>query len=336
MVRSSRFVLAVDGGQSSTLAMLAATDGRVLGAGLAGPSNHAHEPGGIQRLEGALRQSIERSLEAANCTADKVSHVCLGMTGAVSEAKDFAMKLFPNAEVQAHVDMVTALAGASIARPGVVVIAGTGSIAYGRLDDGRDARVGGWGYLFGDEGSAYSIGRAALQVASQAVDGRRGPTALTGAIPAAWGLPSMLEVREAIYGAQIARPQIAGLAAVVTQLANQGDLAAAALLADAGRSLAEMAYAVIVRLGALEDRIPVFTTGGVFRAGSLVLTPFYAILHARSALVHVEDAAFSPIVGALFMAFQAAGIDLNDDLVQRVRASLPSSAISKHQDSDDV
>ncbi len=332
MVQLSSVVLAVDGGQSSTLAIVAARDGRILGTGLAGPANHIHEPDGLERLGRALQQSIRLALQNAGCSPQQVSHICLGMTGAVQQAQDFAVQMFPTARVQAHPDMVAALAGASIARPGVVVIAGTGSVAYGRLEDGREARVGGWGYLFGDEGSAYSIGRAALQAASQAVDGRRSSTALSQDIPAFWGLATMHEVHDAVYTPKISRPQIAELAAVVSQTARKGDATAMDLLADAARALADMAYAVIVKLDTLQAGINVYTTGGVFRAGILVMDPFREALRARSILLHIEEAAFSPIVGALFLALQAAGINLDDGIVKAVRSGLPASAISKHQE----
>src|SRR5262249_39601899 len=147
----------------------------------------------------------------------------------------------------------------------VVVIAGTGSIAYGRTQDGRDARAGGWGYLMGDEGSAYSIGRAALQAASQALDGRGDPTLLTQAVPAHFGLQTLYEVHTAVYSLAISRPQIAGLAAVVAQTARQGDQVTTDLLAEAGQALAQSALAVVDRLNMLPAGANVYTTGGVFQ-----------------------------------------------------------------------
>ncbi len=330
MIQPSTLVLAVDGGQTSTLALVATYAGQVLGAGLAGPSNHFHEPGGPERLERALSQSIAAALQQAQCTADQVMHVCLGMTGAVEQAKDIVSRLFPGCALQAHFDMVTALAGASIAQPGVVVIAGTGSIAYGRLENGRDARAGGWGYLFGDEGSAYRIGCAALQAASHAADRRGPPTALLQDIPAYFQMPSLRAVREAVYTPAIQRPQIAGLAAVVAQAASAGDRVAAVLLDQAGRDLAAAALAVIAQLDRLDSGMNVYTTGGVFRAGRLLLDPFKAAIRARSQASPVQEASFNPAVGALFVALQAAGRPLNADLIGNIRRSLPQFAIEKH------
>ncbi len=137
MPRNSRLILAVDGGQSSTLSMVATSDGTILGTGLAGPSNHVHQPGGLARLDNALRQSISAALQAAGCTADDVSHACLGMTGAVVETSTIVPQILPGAHIRVHHDMVTALAGASLAQSGVVVIAGTGSIGYRVWPSGR-------------------------------------------------------------------------------------------------------------------------------------------------------------------------------------------------------
>src|SRR5439155_11584445 len=135
--------------------------------------------------------------------------------------------------------------------------------------DGREARASGWGYLFGDEGSAYAIGRAALQAASRTADGRNGPTSLLGKIPTYFKLPTFHDVWQAVYTPAITRPQIAGLAAVVTSTAREGDRVALALLEQAGHELALAALAVISALAMREAGMSVYTTGGVFRAGDL-------------------------------------------------------------------
>lgn len=328
MTATTRLVLAVDGGQSSTLALAATADGRIVGSGRAGPSNHIHEPGGMARLENALRQSIAQALAQAQQPADAVVSACLGMTGAPDEARSFAQQLLPRASVQAHYDMVTALAGASAARPGVVVIAGTGSVAYGRLADGREAKAGGWGYIMGDEGSGYDIGRAALRAATQASDGRAQPTLLVQAIPEHFRLADLRAVHRAIYAGEIDRPQIAGLAQVAASAAADGDAPARALLRDAGHQLARGALAVAARLGGPAAGLTtVYPTGGVFKAGELVAAAFREAVEAGA--LRVEPAAFSPAVGALLLALQTAGRALDEATLAAVRATLPAAAIAK-------
>jgi N-acetylglucosamine kinase-like BadF-type ATPase len=335
-------VLAIDGGQSSTLALVARLDGTILGAGLAGPSNHVNEPGGLERLEIALRESTARALKRANLPAQNVIHVCMGMSGGPRQAYEIMSEIMPHAKILAHKDMVTALAGASIARPGVVVIAGTGSVAYGRLETGQEMYRGGWGYIMGDEGSAYDIGRNALRAACQANDGRMvipfrvepdphpyysaGNTRLVNDIPAHFGMKTLRDVHQAIYSTRISRPQIAGLAAVVTAAAQQGDEVARSILATAGQDLAKAALAVISALSREINGMDIYTTGGVFRAGPFVLDPFREMLQRYP----VHSGAFSPVVGALFLALEAAHTVLTDDVIQAIRRSLPENAVSKH------
>jgi N-acetylglucosamine kinase-like BadF-type ATPase len=331
MSAEGQLVLGVDGGQSSTLALVAARDGRILGAGLAGPSNHVHEPGGMERLETALRVSIASALGAAGMQADAISHACLGMTGGVEEARRFLSQIAPQAVTQAHLDLVTAWAGAGVGQPSVVVIGGTGSVAYGRLADGREARSGGWGYIMGDEGSAYDLGRLALRAITQADDGRGRRTQLSERILAHFGLADLIELRAAIY-ATITRSQVAGLAKVVAEAVGAGDTVAVDLLANAGRDLAATAWAVIQRLGQAKGGMAVYTTGGVFQAGEPVLGSFRVALRAHSAAITVAPAAFSPAVGGVFLALQNAGVALEHFVLQNIRATLPSKAISKHQE----
>ena len=332
MTPSREFVLAVDGGASSTLALVATLDGRILGSGLAGPSNHVYEAGGMERLTSALHGSIRAALTAAEIPAEAVASACLGMTGGALEAVPIAQSLLPTATLHSHHDTVTALAGASCARPGVVVIAGTGSIAYGRLDDGREARAGGWGFIMGDEGSGYDIGRSALRAVTQASDGRGPATRLSETILAHYGLADLWAVHRAIYTGTIDRPALAGLTAVVAPAAAAGDGVAIDLLAAAGRDLANAALAVIRTLDQTTAGLAVYVTGGVFRAGDLVLASFREALHGESPASRIEAAAFSPVVGGLLLALQAAGRDVDEPLLAAIRATLPGAALAK-QDS---
>lgn len=326
-------VVAVDGGQSSTLALVATLDGQVQGWALAGPSNHIHEPGGMQRLENALRQSISGALHMAGRQVDDILRMCCGMTGAVEETLAFLRRWLPGAASEAYYDMVTALAGASLGQPGVIIIAGTGSIAYGRLADGREARSGGWGYLLGDEGSAFDIGLQAFRAAARADDGRGEPTQLLARILAHFAhlrVATLWDVRQAIYSGKISRSDIASLSAVAAAAAQDGDSAAHALFENAGAELAQSAIGVIRQLGGPEQLSAVYCTGGVFRAGSLVMTPLRAALQRFSARIDVRESAFAPVVGALVMALQASGLSLTPQIIETMRLSLPPQALSKH------
>jgi N-acetylglucosamine kinase-like BadF-type ATPase len=271
----------------------------------------------------ALREAIESSFASASHPVSRVSVACLGMTGGVDVAPQIVEQIVGCDAVRACEDSVTALAGASVAEPGVVVIAGTGAVAYGRAPDGREAKAGGWGFIMGDEGSGYDIGIMALRALTQAADGRGPQTALTASIPAHFGVPNLRGVHAIIYSSTAGRPQIAALAAVVSQAASAGDRVAQALLAEAGGHLARLALAVLARLDALEARIAVYPTGGVFQAGDWVLEPFAAALRDGARQATVQSPAFPPVVGALLIALQMAGAVIDGATVTRIRASLP-------------
>ncbi len=322
-------ILAVDGGQSRTLALIAGADGRILGAGLSGPANHVYEPGGLARMSRALREAIEQAFQEAGLAPQGVRSAWFGMTGGVEVVPQLVGEFLACEPIRASDDTVTALAGASLARPGVVVIAGTGAVAYGLTADGRSARSGGWGYIMGDEGSAYDVGVQALRAATQAYDGRGAATTLLEAVPGHFGAADLHVLRRMIYDRSINRPQIASLARVVAREAAGGDGVARTLLAQAGRYLARTALAVITRLEMVESRTTVYPTGGLFQAGPLLLEPFRALLDEVSPQTEVREAAFPPIVGALLLALQQAGAVIDSAIVEAIRESLPAPARSK-------
>ena len=324
-----QLVLAIDGGQSSTLALLAKLDGTILAYGMGGPSNHYNEPGGPQRLESALRDSSSAALESAGQNLASVAYVCLGMSGSHPQIGVVARALFPSAYVHVYHDSVTALMGASVGQSGVVVVAGTGVVAYGRLENGEEARSSGWGYLMGDEGSAYWIGMEAIRAACRASDGRGEQTALIERIPDFLQVDDLRALHRKMYAQEISRSAIASLAAVISDAAQSGDTGAIRLLQQAGQELAQAALAVIARMNRVEDGLPIYCTGGVFRAGQLVLDAFETVIAARSPASTVHAARFSPVVGALLVALRAAEVELTPQVIDQVRRTLPAVALLK-------
>lgn len=333
-ISRGKFVLAVDGGQSSTLALLADLDGTILSSGRGGPSNHYNEPGGPKRLESALRNSTEEALKSAGQSAEAVIHICLGMTGSHPQALVIAQSLFPAANIQLNHDTVTALAGASVAQPGVVVIAGTGAVAYGRLDSGEEARSSGWGYIIGDEGSGYWIGVEAIRAACKASDGRGEPTTLVRRIPEHLQVHDLAALHRKLYAQEISRSAVAALAAITSDAAHAGDKVAIRLLQRAGQELAQAALAVIARLGRLEVGLPIYQSGGVFRAGPLLLDAFEAAVVLDSPNSSAKAATFSPVVGSLLLALRAAGVELTPSVIDQVRRTLPADALLKRTERD--
>ncbi len=328
---SPALIIAVDGGQSSTLALVATLEGQIIGTGFAGPSNHVDEPGGPERLHGALDQSVSEALAASGHDSKQVVGICLGMTGGANLAFDWMTSRYPDAHVQSYYDYVTALAGASLAQPGIVVIGGTGAVAYGRLADGREVKVGGWGYLMGDEGSGYDIGRYALQRAAQASDGRIEMTSLLQMIPAQLGLKDLETVHKMLYSGQVTRPQIARLTISVITAAEAGDAVARRLLENAGEELAKVALAVAQRLGMKEQGVLVFPTGGLFQSNTIIKEALRKSIAFDAPHIQVKDHAFPPIIVGLLLALQSNVGSLSAAIIENLRATFPAAAANKHQ-----
>ena len=151
-------------------------------------------------------------------------------------------------------------------RCGVCLIAGTGSIALGRDQTGRQARTGGWGHIVGDEGSGFDIGRRALQAVLRAADGRGPQTTLQEALLRAWGLASPPELMGRVYPAsgQVVVPDIADLAGLVFAQAAAGDPVARRIVDRAAGELTTAVLAVIADLS-FPGAVPLAVTGGVLR-----------------------------------------------------------------------
>lgn len=306
-----RLILGVDGGGTSTVAMLGDAAGRVLGQGRAGASN-AKAVGAAAAFR-SLEQAIHAAFTDACISPATVAVACLGLAGfdrpadkrllgEWSEQKNLAREL----RLVNDGDLVVA-AGTPDGW-GVGVIAGTGSIAVGRSADGRTARAGGWGHLFGDEGSAYGVAIAALRRVARAADGRSrtpaGRDPLTEHLCRAVGVAVPSELVSAIYAPPFDRTRIAALAPVVVAAAAEDPTITDELLEPAGRELAEAVAAVARKLNWSGGPIPLALAGGFILATEQVF---------QSLLAHLERLGYAPacarvdepVRGALVLARKA-------------------------------
>ncbi|HYM68675.1 MAG TPA: BadF/BadG/BcrA/BcrD ATPase family protein [bacterium] len=307
------YFLGVDGGASSTICAVCSGDGVVLGIGHGGASNHILAPGGRERARRAVGAALETALRAADLGPVEFRAAEFGMTGinaGTDRARAFTEVVGEVLRAQtARVDndASIALAGALACGPGVMVIAGTGSVALGLDPAGREARVGGWGYIFGDDGSAFAIGRAGVHAALHARDGSGPGTALVDRIPPAIGM-DVDAIPMAFYEGRLDRAQVARLSRVVTVAAAAGDGVARRLVERAAASLADLVAAVIRRLTWPEGATPVAPVGGVFDAGPVVLKPMRLALAATAPGAVLVPPRYEPAAGALLLALRAAGV----------------------------
>ncbi|MEO2017300.1 MAG: BadF/BadG/BcrA/BcrD ATPase family protein [Fuerstiella sp.] len=264
-----RLVIGVDAGGTSTVAWIGevsrATSDSPLGQGQAGPGNPRAV--GFDQATQAITAAIRSAFEEAKLTAAPVASVCLCVAGAGRAEEQEQLKVW--AESQGFADCVTVtddaepiIAAASPDSVGIALISGTGSLALGRNADGLMDRVGGWGYLFGDEGSGYSIAMAGLRAAVRAADGRAEQTLLLSGFMERLDASTPAGLIECVYGAALSRQQLAACCTVVFEAASNDDVARE-ILDAAGTELSEMVATLAQKLGFESSDFCLGLAGGV-------------------------------------------------------------------------
>lgn len=266
MSDSNVFVLGIDAGGTKTVCQLANANGEVLGEARRGGANL--QAVGELEVEKVLHEVMEEALGDHDVVPRAI---CLGIAG-VDRPDDaqVVQAIMRRIGYKAHVivvnDALVALEAGAPGRPGVVVIAGTGSIAYGRNAENLAARAGGWGYMLGDEGSGFWIGRAALRAVLREAD-RRGPaTQLTGLLLNYYGVPRAQDLIAQVYHGSLRPSAIASLAQCVQGAFSAGDAVAIGILRSAADQLESAALSVARRLDLIGSDFPFVLAGGIFRA----------------------------------------------------------------------
>lgn len=318
-----RYVIGVDGGQTSTTAVVADETGCLLGIGQGGPANHIHEPGGVERVRRSLTDAIQDAIVCADLQNARIAAVCLGMTGGSPQMEAICLPVIPSDRVIFGHDTRIALYSVTFGRPGAVVIAGTGAACYGINAAGEDTMTGGWGYLLGDEGSGYWIAVRALNACCRAQDGLIPPTQLLPLLLRHLEAPDLKHIHGLVYSGNIGRPGVAALAEIVTLAAAQGDVMAKRILHEAGKELALGICSVLTRLGLEQQSITVGTVGGVFHAGRAVLHTFRAQVMKVAPQASITPARVPAVVAAALMALEEIEVPIRTDLLANVEISLP-------------
>lgn len=293
--------MGIDGGGTKTTC--AVGDELSLYAVGTGPGSNVVRLGG-REARSALHEAIARACTMAEVSPQKVQAVCVGAAGAANPEVAAAIKqmveeVLPNADVNVIGDMVIALEAALHGQPGVVAIAGTGSIVYGRNAQGATARAGGWGYRVSDEGSGHWIGTTAVTEILRARDAGR-TTILLESIAQAWNVASADElVRRANANPS---PNFAELFALVQQAAVARDEVALEVLSRAGSELAKLVLIVLHRLWQPGEAVRMGVAGGVFANSPQVRRSFYNALYAAWPGISMCFKITDPVVGALRMA----------------------------------
>lgn len=303
------YYLGIDGGGTKTTCAVG-DESNVLGTATAGPSNIFRV--GEEQTRESLHQCVRQACIAAGVAPAQIAHTCVGGSGAGRPELAAVVRAILGEILPTPIDVVgdteTSVEAAFDTGPGVIVIAGTGSSAYGRNAQGMTARAGGWGFAVGDEGSAHWIGRSAVRAVlrhadtiGQDISNGENASQLARALMATWQVRSLIDL--ALAASTVPPPDFAGLFPAV---AESSDELAVDILRVAGRELARIASLVIHRLFHDNQRVPVAMIGGVFRHSKVVREVFYNELRHADLRAEVREGIVDPVVGALRLARRGA------------------------------
>lgn len=314
--------IGIDGGGTKTLCLVADAEGHILGKGDGGACNICTYPEEARR---SVQQALQSALQGLQGTPHFAVIGCAGSFACSWPGGPEAVfeGIFPPQSYKVVSDQEIALIGATLGKPGCIVIAGTGSAAYGGNDRGERVRVGGWGYLLSDEGGAFWIALQALRAVLRAEDGRGPQTRLSQRLLEALGLSSPPEIEGYIYAVQPPVPRIAPLAPLVLATAEEGDSVAQTIAHQAGQELALLALSALRQLSLEHQPVPVCPIGGVFGQGSgLIYQCFREHLLKEAPQVKVVPPELPPAGGALLMAYQSAGVKVNLQKIGNIKTGL--------------
>jgi len=314
-------VIGVDGGATRSSGLLVRADGTAVADALVGPLNVQQLA--EERAASRLGELVE-SLFAEAGGRRKARAICLGLAGAgrpedEAAAKRLVKHLDLAEEVIVTSDGRIALEGAFAGASGVVVSAGTGSIAFGKDAQGRVARSGGWGRLLGDEGSAFEVGRRAVVASLRAEDGRGCPTLLGERIKSQLGLERLDQIVRGVYAAKGRPEALAELAPVVFEVARQGDRVAGQIVEDAGRELGWMALSVCRQLE-LTGHVRLCLVGGLSAYRRQLLPAMRRALQDISKLT-IYRPQLSAVQGAALWALRSLGMNAGRATTARLKST---------------
>lgn len=257
---------------------------------------------GKEQSAGRIQSAVLSLLSQNGLSSDDITGVGVGIAGAAATHSEAWLRLvissvLPTSVVVPSDDGEIALVGAHGERRGVLLLSGTGSIAYGISTQGEVIRVGGWGYLLGDEGSGYRIGMDGLQAVTRAADGRGEPTVLTSLLLDTLKLAGPMDLIAWLYCSEQPRNwEVARLAPLVMEAADQGDTVAGQVIEHAAHELVSMANAVIRQIDISTPKIAF--SGGILSVHNRLSSRVCELLHLRD----IPQPKYPPVIGAALLA----------------------------------
>ncbi len=299
-------VIGIDAGGTKTVCLLADERGAIV-AEARGPGANLHVAGELA-VEKVLHEVME---EAIGDRPIVPAAICLGIAGVDRQdeaqiVRAIMRRIGYKSRVLVVNDALIALVSGARDEAGIVIIAGTGSIVYGRNAAGEAARAGGWGHMIGDEGSGYWIGREALAAVMRAGDGRGPDTALAGEILAHFNVADVSRLPRIVYDREMPRMSVAALGPIVQTVAADGDAVAVRILERAADELGLGARSVTTRLEMRGDAFTFYLAGGVFRVVPWLADELTRRLAEVAPRSQVEILQEEPAAGAVWLALAEA------------------------------
>ncbi|MPZ20955.1 MAG: ATPase [Luteitalea sp.] len=299
-------VLGIDAGGTKTVCLLADGRGTVMSRAQGAGANLQAQ--GELEVEKALHEVMEEAIGSSTIVPQAI---CLGIAGVDREedaevVQAVMRRIGYRARVVVTNDALIALVAGVGDGPGVAVISGTGSIAYGRNARNEAARAGGWGSVLGDEGSGYWLGRHALRAVVRAADGRGGSTALTRHVLAHFGIDEPRDLVREVYTRSLRPSAIATLAGAVQRAHEEGDDMATGILEHAAGELVASAASVVAQLDMAQEVFPFVLAGGIFQAVPVLVSSLTARLPELAPRSMVQVLKQEPAYGAVLMALAEA------------------------------
>lgn len=296
----------IDAGGTATKCLLLDAEGKILSRYEGPPANYQ---AGVETAANVIKATLRETMARAGL--NRIVSLGIGIAGAGRKPELVKMEqiLGRVAGVDQYAltdDGEIALLGAHHGQPGIVLVAGTGSIAYGLRQDGQRVRSGGWGAILGDEGSGYWIGLQAVRMAIRSEEGRSGETALSAAVRQKLGITSLAALPAMVYQSSLGRKEIAALAPVVFEYAQQGDPAATEIIDTALAELILLVKAVAEKMDFAVPKVAV--VGGLFANPSFCEAFMWRL--ATFCRMKVVKPCYPPVFGGVIYGAERAGLPL--------------------------
>src|SRR5687767_14267851 len=305
--RPHQLYLGVDGGGTKTHIALMDEARQMRCEGFAGPSNPLRV--GIETAVTNIAKAINEACDRDGFSRSDITAATLGLAGVrradlKRSVRESFVKRLGIRKVEVVTDAEIALYATTFGKPGLVVIAGTGSVCLGKNENDDMAISGGWGPLAGDEGGGVGIAQQALHTIAKASDGRGVPTVLSQRASEYFRASGPENLIVAIYSPQVDNSRIAGFARLVVETAQEGDQVAVEILKDAGYELGLAACAVIEKLKLKDRKVPIGCVGSVFLAGHLLTGPMLEKVRECAPKAFLTEPEMPPARAAALMAYK--------------------------------